>query len=588
MTNRAVANNPSQRRALASVLPILGWLPQYKASWLSADLVAGLSVWALLVPQGIAYSSIAGVPPQFGLYTALGALIGYALFGTARQLITGPSATVAAVSFSVVALLSSNPGTTEYAALAAALAGVAGLIYILLGLLRMGWISNFLSTAVLEGFVFAFGIGLIVDQSHKVLGVPKVDGSYWDVLVGTIKELPQTNAYTLAVGLGAIALLLLMRRFAPKLPRALIVVILGIAVATVFPLNADHGVKIVGNVPTGLPSLSLPIASLADLSTLLLGGLAVIFVGFSETLAAARNVAAKHDYEIDVSQEMVAQGMANGMSGLLGGYVVDGSLSKTTVADLAGQKTQMASLLTAGFILLTVLFLAGLFTNLPDAVLGAVVIDAAIGLVKVPVLKRVAATNRTDFAAFVAAGLGLFFVGVLVGVLVGVVLSLLLLIWAVSKSPVRRLGFDAAENVFVEIDRHPNAISPDGILVADIAGPLFFADAAPVREAILGMVADQSPHTVVIDLGSVSTLDMDGAEVLTKLHEELERKQIRVVLARVPDAEIELLAKTGTIAQIGKDHLYVTVRAAVAAAGGTATIGAQPVPARPAPNTVAL
>lgn len=553
-------------RAWERHIPILSWLRHYQISWLFADLVAALSVWALLVPQGIAYSSIAGVGPQYGLYTALGALAGYALFGTSRQLVTGPSATVAAVSFSIITLFAVSPNSAEWVTLTAALALAAGLVYIALGLLRMGWISNFLSKAVLEGFIFAFGIGLIVDQSHKLLGVPKVEGSYWNMLVGTLGELPQTNLYTLAAGLGALALLLLMRRFAPKLPRALIVVVLGILVATVLPLNSEHGVSIVGAVPTGLPPLAVPTAPLDQWPTLLAGALAVIFVGFSETLAAGRDVAAKHDYELDVSQEMVGQGAANALSSVMGGYVVDGSLSKTTVADLAGQKTQMASLFTAGFILLTLLFLAPLFTNLPSAVLGAVVIDAAIGLVKIRVLRQVKATSRVDFAAFVAAGLGLFFVGVLAGVMVGVVLSLLLLIWAVSKSPVRRLGLDAQSNTYVNLDTHPDAVAPEGILVVEIAGPLFFADAAPFRQATLGMAADGAPHTVVIDLGAATQMDMDGAEVLVKLHEELARKNIKVVLARVRERERKLLRSAGAEDAVGKEHFYVTVRAAVAAA----------------------
>jgi SulP family sulfate permease len=548
-------------RGLSHYIPILKWLPRYDRSWFSADVIAGLSVWALLVPQGIAYASIAGVPAQ------LGALIGYALFGTSKQLITGPSATVAAVSFSVVGLLAAaaGPNSAEWIGYTAALAVMVGIVYLALGLLKMGWISNFLSKAVLEGFIFAFGIGLMVDQSHKILGVPKVDGSYWNVLVGTLKEIPQTNPYTLIVGVSAIILLLLMRRFAPKLPRALIVVILGILAATLIPLNAQYGVAVVGPVPTGLPTLAWPSMPVGNLSTLLLGALAVVFVGFSETLAAARETASKHDYEIDVSQEMVAQGMANGAAGLLGGFVVDGSLSKTTVADLAGQKSQMASLITAAFILLTVLVLAVLFTNLPEAVLGAVVIDAAIGLVKIPVLRRVMKTSRTDFAAYAAAGIGLFFVGVLAGVVIGVALSLLLLIAAVSRSPVRRMAFDAKERVYVDAETHPDAVSPQNVVVAEIAGPLFFADAAPFRESVLEMIADQSPKAVVIDLGSATLIDMDGAEILTKLYEELGKKGIEVVLARVPGSQVDLLTRSGTVDAIGRENLYETVRDAVSA-----------------------
>ena len=554
----------SGSRKLTDYIPALTWLRRYDRVWLSADLIAGLSVWALLVPQGIAYSSIVGVPAQFGLYTALGALIGYALFGTSRQLITGPSATVAAVSFAVVSGLAAMPNSDEWIAYSAALAFVAATIFIVMGVLRMGWVSNFLSKAVLDGFIFAFGIGLIIDQSHKLLGVPKVEGSYWDVLVGTIREIPQTNIYTLLVGGAALVLLLLLRRYFTKWPRALIAVIFGIVVATVLPLSASYGVSIVGPVPTGLPSVAIPTFALSDLTKLIVGALAVIFVGFSETLAAARDKASLHQYEIDVSQEMVAQGMASGFASLLGGYVVDGSLSKTTVADLAGQKSQMASLITAGLILLTVLFLAGLFTNLPNAVLGAVVIDAAIGLVKVPVLKRIRATSRIDFAAYVAAGLGLFFISVLAGVVIGVALSLLLLIAGVSKSPVRQLGLDEKEDTYVVIDRYPQATLPKDILVAEIAGPLFFADAAPFRESVLEMVEEQKPRAVVIDLGSATFMDMDGAEIISKLGEELGRKNIRVALARVGAEEMALLERTGTIDLLGANSVHETVRSAVA------------------------
>ena len=221
-------NKQQPASGIQKYIPILEGLSSYKGEWLRFDIIAGISVWALLVPQSIAYASIAGVPPQYGLYAALGALLGYALFGSANQVITGPSATVAAVSASVIALLASS-GSDDWIAFTAALAITAGLIYILLGLLKMGWISNFLSSAVLEGFVFAFGIGLIIDQSHKILGVEKVDGSYFQILIGTLQELPETSIPTLVVGGLALIILLLMRRFLPKWPRALIVVILSIA-----------------------------------------------------------------------------------------------------------------------------------------------------------------------------------------------------------------------------------------------------------------------------------------------------------------------------------------------------------------------
>ena len=323
---------------LQRYVPIVGWLPAYQRKWLVADALAGLSVWALLVPQSLAYATIVGVPVQYGLYTAFAALLVYPLFGTSKQLVVGPSATVGAVSATVVTPLigAAALGTSKAAEYAAALALAVAFVYLALGLLRMGWISTFLSKAVMSGFVLGFAIGIIINQSAKLLGVPGVDGSYMQQLWGTIKEIPDTSGTTLVVGAASLGLLLLMRYFAPKLPRALIVVVLSILAVAAFDL-ADHGVAVTGNVPTGLFSVGLPGIGWSDTGSLLLGALAVVFVGYSETLAAARTVARKHGYELDLNQELTAQGMANGAAGLVGGFVVDGSLSKTSVADDAGQ-----------------------------------------------------------------------------------------------------------------------------------------------------------------------------------------------------------------------------------------------------------
>ncbi len=554
-------DHQSQKQGLRGYFPILDWLPHYKAEWLRFDVIAALSVWALLVPQGIAYSSIAGVPAQYGLYAALGSLLGYALFGTSGQVVTGPSAAIAAVSGSVIALWASA-GTNEWVAYTATLALAAGLIYILLGVLRMGWISHFLSGAVLGGFVFGFGIGLIVDQSPKILGVPKASGSYFDVLVGVLNTLPQTSIPTLIVGVLGIILLLLFRRYLPRLPRTIIVVVIGILVSDLLGL-VNYGVSIVGPIPTGLPSIVWPTLPPVSLTTLALGSLAIIFIGYSESLAAAKEEGSKYDYEIDASQEMVAQGMANAASGLLGGYAVEGSLSKTTVADMAGQKTQLASLMTAGLILVTVLFLAEFFTTLPNAVLGAVVIDAGISLVKFKEFQHYRLSNR-DFAAFLATALAVFFVGVLAGVVAGIAISLLLLIVSASKSPTRLMAYDRENNVYVHFEHHPEAEIIPGVVVAGIHGPLFFADADNFRKSVMDFVREHQPRTVVIDLSAVIMMDMDGDKILAKLARELHRKEIQVLLVNVGSENLKLLRKTGTLQEIGEENIYRTVRAAVA------------------------
>ena len=342
--------------ALRKWLPVLSWLPGYRGGLLKADAVAAVSVWALLVPQGLAYATIAGVPVQYGLYTAFAALIAYAIFGTSRQLVQGPSATVAAVSAAVIAPLAGAGalGTDRAAVWAAALALASGAIYVALGVLKMGWVSNFLSKAVLAGFILGFAVGIVIDQSYKLLGVDGTDGTYVEELIGTLEQIPDTNVTTLVVGVASLAILLPLRYLRPKWPRALIVVALATLVTVALDLDRE-GVAVTGEVPTGLFSVGLPGVGWSETGTLLTGALAVIFVGYSETLAAARNTASRHGYEIDPNQELVAQGAASAAAGFVGGFVNDGSLSKTSVADTAGQRTQMASLINAALILLTML-----------------------------------------------------------------------------------------------------------------------------------------------------------------------------------------------------------------------------------------
>lgn len=551
-----------KQTGIAAYIPILQWLRHYEPAWLTSDFIAGISVWALLVPESIAYASVAGMPAQYGLYAALGGVTAYAVFGTSRQVNTGPSAIVAVISASIIASLATS-GSPQWLTYTAALALISGIIFATFGILRMGWISYFLSRAVLGGFVFGFGIALIINQSFKIFGVPEAGGTYFLRFIGMIKAIPNANPYTLAVGATSIVLLLIMRRYLPKWPRALITVALSIIAAPALDLTA-HGVKVVGTLPTGLPVLGLPNITLSTLGTLVLGGLAVFFVGLSESLAAAREMSEKHDYSINASQEMIAQGAANAASGFFGGFVVGGSLSKTTVADNAGQKTQLGSLLTGAFILLTILFLASVFRNLPEAVLGAVVIDAAIGLVNIKEFRRFRSTSCADFATYLAAMLGLLFIGVLAGIVIGAILSIILLVSAASRSPVRRMAFDEKDQLFVDAGRHPEAKIMPGILVVEIDGPLFYANASSFRDSLLRMVEKDSPSSIAIDLGPVTIMDLDGADIITKISTGLAGKGIKVALARVDSAELDLFRRAGTLSTIGEQNTFDTVRKAVA------------------------
>ena len=551
--------------ALERYVPVVGWLRRYERRWLVSDALAGLSVWALLVPQSLAYATIVGVPVQYGLYTAFAALLVYPLFGTSRHLVVGPSATVGAVSAAVVTPLigAAALGTDEAATYAAALALATAVVYIALGVLRMGWISNFLSKAVMSGFILGFAIGIVINQTPSLLGVPAVDGSYVQQLWGTIEAIPETSRATLVVGAASLGVLLLMRYGFPKLPRALIVATLSIIAVELLDL-ADHGVAITGDVPTGLFSLEIPGIDWSDTGALAIGALAVVFVGYSETLAAARSVARRHRYDLDTNQELVAQGMANGAAGLVGGFVVDGSLSKTSVADAAGQRTQLASLINAAFVLATMLVLATLFESLPGATLGAIVIDAMVGLISVDALVRYYRVNRADWLFFVGAGLGILVFGIMAGILIGVTLSLLMLVARASRTNIRRLHRDPTSGSYHDVSRHEGLDPTPGIVIARVDGPLFFADADRFRERLHELVREEpAPRGVVVVAEAVHLTDTDGADILIQVEEELRSQGVTLALARVHPPVLALWERAGVIDAIGEGRVFDTVRDAV-------------------------
>jgi sulfate permease, SulP family len=550
---------------LRRYLPILGWLPGYRRAWIKDDAVAALSVWALLVPQGLAYATIAGVPVEYGLYTAFAALIAYAVFGTARQVVQGPSATVAAVSTAVITPLvgASAVGSDKAAEWAAALALAAAALYLGLGVVRMGWVSNFLSKAVLAGFILGFAIGIVIDQTPKLLGVDVDGDTYIEDLVDLAGKLGDTSLATLLMGAASLGLLLAMRYLRPRWPRALVVVALATAAAAVFDLGKE-GVALTGKVPTGLFDVGLPGVGWSEAGTLAVGALSVIFVGYSETLAAGRLVSSKHGYEVDPDQELIAQGAACGAAGFVGGFVNDGSLSKSSVAETAGQRSQMASLINAGMVLLTLLFLASLFEDLPAATLGAVVIDAMVGLISFAEMKRYYRVNRPDWVFFMGAMVGILCFGIIAGIVIGVVLSLLLLIARASRPGIRLLGKHPESEAYLDVERHEGLIRTPGVIVVRVDGPLFFADANRFRERVRELVDAGAPvHAVVIDAEAVSQTDTDGADILIELAGELDSRGAVLALARVQSSMLDLWRRAGAIDAIGPERVFHTTAEAV-------------------------
>lgn len=357
------------------------WLRGYERAWLPVDVMAGLTVWALMVPQALAYAGIAGVPVQNGLYVMPLAVVGYVLLGSSRHLYVGPSATVATLSASTVALVASaSTGSAEYIALTCALTLMVGVIYIAGGLTRMGFVARFFARPVLEGFIVGLGLYIAIGQLPKVVGIEKPSGDTLSVLAHTIADVGSWQWTTVAVGIVALAALFAFARFAPKLPGVIIVVALAILASQALDLP-DHGVAIVGDVPTGFHFVSLSSVSADDLAKMLPGAFAIVIVGLAQALAIAKSYAAKYHYPVDANREMLGYGAANIGAGALQGYTVTGGLSASGAAERAGAKTPAAFLVSALMALLTILFLAGLFADLPQPVLGASVIWAVSGMI---------------------------------------------------------------------------------------------------------------------------------------------------------------------------------------------------------------
>jgi high affinity sulfate transporter 1 len=559
--NMATMTQPENEKPglLARYVPILHWLPHYNKAWLSGDIVAGLSVWALMVPQCLGFAAICGVPVQYGLYAAAIALIVYAFFASSRHVVTGPSSTIAAVTGAAV-LSVAKAGSSEAIALVAAITMLAGILYIILSVLRMGWVSNFLAESVLVGFVFGIGIDVAVGQLKHVTGTHVTGANVWQKLASWIASLPQTGTITLVVGVAALVILIVLKIYAPRVPGALLTLVLGIGASAIFDLSAQ-GVAVVGKVPRGLPIPALPDISLItkNFGLILSGAIGVLLVGFSESLAAARQYASKYHYDIDINQEMLAQGMANLGSGFFQGINVAGSLSKSSVNDASGAKSEMASLAQGVFVILTLLFLAPLFADLPEAVLGAIVIEAVVfGLMDVKALKRVYRLNRTEFWVGIIALLGVLTFGTLEGVLIGLVLSLLVLIGRSSRPEIPVLGRSPVTGVFHRLDENPDSETYPGLVIVRFDGPLYFANANALRDRIREVTTDVTPPVamVLIDMEGVNYLDLEGCDMLNEITKNMKSIGVEIHLARVKHEVMKLLEKDGIDQIIGRDHIH--------------------------------
>jgi high affinity sulfate transporter 1 len=554
-------------------LPVIRSLSDPKVP---GDLVAGLTVWAVLVPEALAYASIAGVSPVIGLYAAPGALILYAAFGSSRQLVTGPGAATAALSAAIVGDLVTQ-GSSDFVQLTATLAITVGLLAIVAAVLRLGFIANFISEPVLKGFIIGLALTVIVGQLPKLFGIEKIAGDFFEQLWGFVKNIDQTSGLTLLVGGLSLMLVLGLKIWKPIVPASLVAVLLGILAVHLFGLDAS-GVATVGPIESGLPSFGIPDASASDFLSLLGASLGVMVIAFAEGLGAAKTYAAKEGYEIDANRELLGLGAANIGAGLSSGMVVTGSLSKTAVNASAGAKSQLSGLVTAVLTVITLLFLTGLFEDLPEATLAAVVIASLIELVDIPSLKNLYRAHtrglgriygfaaRPDFIAAVATTFGVLVFDTLPGLVIGIVTSVLLLLYRASIPNVAVLAQAPGTNgPLVDVRRHPEAAEVPDVAILRIESPLFFANADAVRDRIRAHAADEHTKAVVIDAETVPAIDVTAGRMLIELGHDLRAQGKRLVLAREIGQVRDAIGHTGSGSAPPEIEHYPTVRAAVAA-----------------------
>jgi SulP family sulfate permease len=531
---------------------------------LSADLIAGFTIWGMLVPENIAYAGLAGLAAQAGLYTLLVSLPLYAIFGTSKQVVVYATSASAAVLASTIAAL--NPPTASmYYALAEALILLVGVVFLLAGLFKLGFITNFLSRPLMDGFIFGLAIFIVAKQLYKLFGISKGSGNTFQQLWHVITNLGNTNLPTFAVGLGALVLLFGLPRLSRRIPAPLVVLVLGILVSTVWNLAA-HGVKIVGAIPAGLPSVSLPQFPLSDLGALLSGAVGVALVIFSEALPAADVYATKYGYEIDPNQELLAMGVVNLGSAFVGGLAAGGAVSGSAVNDGAGAKTPVSLLTAAVLVLITVILLTPLFTNLPEAVLAALIIHAVTRLMRVKRMVYFYHLKRAEFWLAMVTLLSVLAIDVLPGLIIGVVCSLVVVIYRSSRPYSSVLGqVPEAPGVYGDIQEYPENKTIPGLLIFQLSMTLYFANARLMRDRLRALVKESQPHphTVLLDMVNNYNLDITSTEMLETLVEEFRKDGIEVALAEVHEPVKRMARHSGLMEKIGENHIFPSVDAAV-------------------------
>lgn len=551
---------------MKNFIPLLSWLPHYDQANLRGDLSAGLTVGVMLIPQGMAYAMLAGLPPIYGLYASLVPLLLYALFGTSRQLAVGPVAMVALMVAAGVGTIA-EPGTDAYIAYAILLAFMVGMIQLSMGILRMGFLVNFLSHPVITGFTSAAAIIIAFSQLQHLLGIPLPQTNQIHEIVSlAIREIEAVNIPTLLLGGASIACILLLKKWKKNFPAQLFVVVLGILIVWLFGLD-EKGVRIVGEIPDGLPAFTKIDIDVDSMHALLPIALAISLVSFMESIAVAKAMAQRHrNYKLDSNQELIGLGAANLGGAFFQSFPVTGGFSRTAVNDQAGAKTGLAAIISAALIGITLLFLTPLFSNLPNAILAAIILVAVFGLIDAKEMKFLWHTRREDFAMFAVTFFVTLLIGIEEGIATGVVLSLVMVVYRSTRPHVAVLGRLPGTNTYRNIKRFPQVIQHDDLLIIRFDSQLYFANVEYFKEILQRLEEEKKAplKSVIIDAASMSSIDASGIHALKEVIDDYNKRGITLYLTGVIGPVRDLFKRADITHDLGEEHFFLDISEAVA------------------------
>jgi high affinity sulfate transporter 1 len=543
-------------------------LTSYHREWLVRDIVAGVVLTTLLVPQGMAYAELAGLPPITGLYTSILCLLGYAVFGPSRILVLGPDSSLGPmIAATILPLIAANGDEKRAIALASLLAIMVGAIMTLATVAKLGFIADLISKPTMIGYMNGLALTILVGQLPKLFGFKISGDGFIAELIGFVEGLAKGEAVgaAAAVGIAGIIVILVLQRWLPKVPAVLVIIVLSIAAASIFHL-ADHDVSLVGVLPKGFPPLTIPHVHVSDLAPLFAGALGIVLVSLTDTISTASAFAARTGQEINGNQEMVGIGAANLAAGLFQGFPVSTSGSRTAVAERSGAKTQLTGIIGAALIILMIVLLPGLFRNLPQPALAAVVITASLSLADIPGTVRLWRQRKAEFLLSITAFLGVALLGVLAGIAIAVALSIFNVFRRAWWPYNTRLGRVEGLEGYHDVRSYPDASHVPGLVIYRFDAPLFFANATNFRDEVRRLAdADPPPRWILIAAEPVTDVDTTASDVLEELDEDLNAKGISLVFAELKDPVRHKIERYGLTRTIDPRHFYPTLETAVTA-----------------------